>query len=136
MCALTGLFLRNYNTCFVFRLCKYATGYNVRLGTSCFSNSLRQHILGVIASVLLCAGSAVAQGQHSEDGEPRGSRSATIAVLPFVNISNNPSDESIALGITETIVSDLKGFSNFSVIETAAFFARKIRVQSLGGRMS
>lgn len=132
MCALTGLSLRNYNTCFVFRLCKYATGYNVRLVTSCFSNSLRQHILGVIVSILLCAGSAVAQGQQSEDGEPRGSRSVTIAILPLVNISNNPSDESIALGITETIVSDLKGFSNFSVIETAAFFREENKSTEFG----
>ena len=122
MCALTGLFLRNYSTCFVSRLRKYKTGYNVGLVTSFFSTSLRQHMLGVIASVLLCTGSAVAQGQQSEDGEPRGFRSSTIAVLPLANISNNPSDESIALGITETIVSDLKGFPNFSVIDTAAFF--------------
>ena len=59
----------------------------------------------------------------------------SIAVLPFVNMSGDPSQESFSDGITEDLITDLSNLENLIVISRSSVFSYKgkpIKVQQVG----
>lgn len=62
----------------------------------------------------------------------------SLAVLPFVNVSNDPSTEYLSDGITETIISTLSRLSDLRVMARSTVFKYKGRVvdpQAVGGEL-
>mgnify|MGYP001163754327 FL=1 len=64
---------------------------------------------------------AIAQEQSRDETEALPIRPGTLAVIPFVNISAEPLDDWIGVGIAETVSVDLKRFEAVSVIGRTAF---------------
>ena len=59
----------------------------------------------------------------------------SIAVLPFVNISGDPNQESFSDGITEDLITDLSNLENLIVIARNSVFTYKgkpVKVQQVG----
>lgn len=66
-------------------------------------------------------------------GDPQ--QEPSIAVLPFVNMSGDPSQESFSDGITEDLITDLSNLKNLIVIARNSVFAYKgkpVKVQQVG----
>src|SRR5262249_43055552 len=66
---------------------------------------------------------------------PVAAKPASIAVLPFENLSGDPADGRIADGITEDIITDLSRFREFAVIakdSTEAYRNKPIDVRRIG----
>lgn len=62
----------------------------------------------------------------------------SIVVLPFDNLSDDPTQEPFADGITEDIITDLSGISNLGVISSNTAFALKgsqIAAQEIGAKL-
>ncbi|MBP0582006.1 winged helix-turn-helix domain-containing protein [Labrys sp. LIt4] len=57
----------------------------------------------------------------------------SIAVLPFVNVSNDPEQESFADGLTEDLITDLSGISGLFVIARNSAFAYKGKAMDVRG---
>ena len=75
----------------------------------------------VIAGGLVLPATVSAQGAVADGGEVTPSRSGTVAVAPFVNISGRPTDDWIGAGIAETVTADLGRIDTVSVIGREAF---------------
>ena len=56
---------------------------------------------------------------------------AAIAVLPFVNMSNDPEQEYFSDGITEDIITGLQAYAHFPVIARTSTFTYKGKTQDL-----
>ncbi len=77
----------------------------------------------------------VATGAGSGNAAAVELRQASIAVLPFVNISGEPEQESFTDGITENIITDLSNLQNLIVIARNSVFTYKgkpVKVQQVG----
>ncbi|MGH6643373.1 MAG: winged helix-turn-helix domain-containing tetratricopeptide repeat protein, partial [Bradyrhizobium sp.] len=57
----------------------------------------------------------------------------SIAVLPFVNVSNDPEQESFADGLTEDLITDLSRFPGLFVIARNSVFAYKGKAMDVRG---
>ena len=75
----------------------------------------------VIAGGLAAPATVSTQQRVANGGEGPPSRPGTVAVAPFVNISGQPADDWIGVGIAETVTADLDQIDSFSVIGREAF---------------
>lgn len=103
-------------------------------------------LLIIISGVLLIFGyyylnvyrsdnSLVGQTVETDSDIIRESRGASIAVLPFQNFSDDPSQEYFSDGITNDIITDLSRFSNLFVIASHSVFTYKgkpVKVKEVG----
>jgi TolB-like protein/DNA-binding winged helix-turn-helix (wHTH) protein len=83
-------------------------------------------IAGVIAALVLIA-AAVAAWREPWLGEAPSVPRLSIVVLPFANLSNDPSQQYFADGITEDLTTDLSRLSHMMVISRASAFTYKDR---------
>ena len=82
--------------------------------------------LASTAAILVAPLSGVVQGQtpaaRSGLADLRPMQPRTVAVIPFANITGNPSDDWLGVGIAETVITDLnQRFEGLSVIESDIF---------------
>jgi len=70
----------------------------------------------VIAGVVLLGIMIVAGLSVQRDNVPKTTRSLSVAVLPFINMSGDPEQEYFADGITEDIITDFSRLSGLTVI--------------------
>jgi adenylate cyclase len=103
-------------------------------------------LLIIISGVLLIFGyyylnvyrsdnSLVGQTAETDSDIIRESRGASIAVLPFQNFSDDPSQEYFSDGITNDIITDLSRFSNLFVIASHSVFTykgKRVKVKEVG----
>jgi TolB-like protein/class 3 adenylate cyclase len=76
--------------------------------------------------------------QKRESGPARATAEASVAVLPFVNISSDPEQEYFADGITEDIITDLSRWQSLKVTSrnsTFRFKGKPIDVQRVGSEL-
>ncbi len=112
----------------------------------------RRWQIALLASVLILAAGALATWSYSlrPSGTPvevatvagpettaalQLPEQASIAVLPFVNLSGDPEQDSFADGITENIITDLSNLENLIVIARNSVFTYKgksVKVQQVG----
>ncbi len=104
---------------------------------------VRRRLKGLTAAfVALLVLAAVAVYVWMEDRRPEASypvssvsAEATIAVLPFTNLSGDPEQEYFSDGITNDLITDLSKFSNLFVIASNSVFTYKgkaVKVQDAG----
>ena len=74
---------------------------------------------GFTGTVQAQAGSQEAFGERVPDTSIR--RPHTVAVTPFVNLSGDPADDWVALGIAETVTTDLEQFPTLTVVRRESF---------------
>ncbi|MCY4030407.1 MAG: DUF5916 domain-containing protein [Acidobacteria bacterium] len=87
-----------------------------------------RHLVGLLAALAI-AGAGVAPA--AAQPEPRNESAArppavgdrALAIVPFVNLSGEPSDDWIGDGIVETTVAGLEQLDTVSILESAALFA-------------
>ena len=65
------------------------------------------------------------QAAPSEKGEPHRARGASIAVLPFKNLSNDQEQDYFSDGVTNDIITDLSKFHDLLVISSNTVFQYK-----------
>jgi TolB-like protein len=53
--------------------------------------------------------------EHTVRGE-----APTLAVLPLANLSGNPSNDYLGVGVAETLISDIAGVSGITVVSRTA----------------
>jgi TolB-like protein/DNA-binding winged helix-turn-helix (wHTH) protein/tetratricopeptide (TPR) repeat protein len=82
-------------------------------------------VIGLLAAVSLVLDLSGVRERLVADFSRRGITS--IAVLPFVNASNDPNSEYLSDGITETLIASLSQISNLRVMSAATIFAYKHR---------
>jgi len=88
--------------------------------------------VAVFALFLAAVPAAVAQDALTEGGESAARRPRTIAVAPFVNISDRPADTWIGPSITEAIAGDLAKREGVLVIGYEAFLSlRKTHAETV-----
>lgn len=78
------------------------------------------------------SGHTMQAGSTSSDGQKP---EASIAVLPFINLNNNPEEDYYIDGITNDIITDLSRISGLFVIASNTVFTYKgvaVKVQELG----
>jgi TolB-like protein/Tfp pilus assembly protein PilF len=74
-----------------------------------------------LALLLLGAGAYVFRSRSTEAGI------SAVAVLPFVNASNDPNSEYLSDGITESLINNLSRLPNLTVMSRASVFHYKAR---------
>ncbi len=74
---------------------------------------------------------AVAVGSSPADAAPAKPTAASVAVLPFLNLSADPENEFFTDGITEDIIAHLSKIRSLKVISRASVMAFKKRERSL-----
>ncbi len=79
----------------------------------------------VVALVTVVAGTALWQQPWVPEPTFRVSAKSSIAVLPFVNLNNDPADEYFSDGITNDIITDLSRFHDLFVIASNSVFTYK-----------
>jgi serine/threonine-protein kinase len=91
------------------------------------AGEIKRHKLGVgIAGVMLLAIAAIAYfGYFARDSGPGREAITSIAVLPFVNASNNPDAEYLSDGISESIINSLSQLPQLKVIARSSSFKFK-----------
>ena len=87
-----------------------------------------RHLVGLLAALALAgpgALSAAAQPESRSESEarPPAVGDGTLAIVPFVNLSGEPSDDWIGDGIVETTVAGLEQLETVSILESAALVA-------------
>jgi len=80
--------------------------------------------LGFIIAILLVGATATAYLFRSRSSDKGIS---SIAVLPFVNVSNDPNSEYLNDGITESLINNLSRLPNLTVMSRASVFHYKAR---------
>jgi serine/threonine protein kinase/tetratricopeptide (TPR) repeat protein len=86
------------------------------------SGSKRVWMAGVIASVLLLL---IAAGVYSFRGRSSSQEISSVAVLPFVNASNDSNSEYLSDGLTESLINNLSQVPNLAVMSRSAVFRYK-----------
>ena len=79
----------------------------------------------LVASVLIAAGVGVAITRWRQAHPGLGQEAASIAVLPFDNLSRNAADDYMADGLTETLITDLARVKGLLVIARNSSFQYK-----------
>ena len=74
-------------------------------------------------AVILVAGAAV--GFYFWHGKPDSSKVSSIAVLPFVNATNDTNNEYLSDGLTESLIGTLSQFPNLKVMARSTVFRYK-----------
>ena len=87
-----------------------------------------RHLVGLLAALAIAgAGVAPAAAQPEPRNEsatqPPAVGDPALAIVPFVNLSGEPSDDWIGDGIVETTVAGLEQLDTVSILESAALFA-------------
>ena len=87
-----------------------------------------RHLVGLLAALVVAgpdAGPAAAQPESRNESEARGTAlgDGKLAIVPFVNLSGEPSDDWIGDGIVETTVAGLEQLETVSILESAALVA-------------
>jgi eukaryotic-like serine/threonine-protein kinase len=78
--------------------------------------------VGAIVAVALLAGAAFLWRSRSDQDQI-----SSVAVMPFVNASNNPDSEYLSDGITESLINDLSRLPNLAVMARSSVFRYKGR---------
>ena len=87
-----------------------------------------RHLVGLLAALVIAGPGAVpATAQPDSRNESAARQPAvgdgTLAIVPFVNLSGEPSDDWIGDGIVETTVAGLEQLDTVSILESAALVA-------------
>jgi serine/threonine protein kinase/Tfp pilus assembly protein PilF len=85
------------------------------------ARSRKYLVAGVAAIVLLLA----AAGVYLVRGKPQAAKIDSIAVLPFVNATADPSNEYLSDGLTESLISSLSQLPNLKVMARSTVFRYK-----------
>jgi adenylate cyclase len=85
-----------------------------------FIETVRGRGYRFLGGIDTCGGPA-----HAEPQGPRAAHAASLAVLPFANLSDDPEQEYFSDGITEDIITELSRFSELVVIARNSSFAYK-----------
>jgi eukaryotic-like serine/threonine-protein kinase len=95
----------------------------------CIAGEIKRHKLGVgIAGVMLLAIAAVAYfGYFARYSSPGREAITSIAVLPFVNGSDNPDAEYLSDGISESLINSLSQVPKLRVVPRSTVFRYKGR---------
>jgi TolB-like protein len=99
------------------------------------SGSKRRNVAIVIAGLVLLAVAAFAYFKYfARDSAPLSAKEAitSIAVLPFVNASNNPDAEYLSDGISESLINNLSQLPALKVIARSSSFKFKGKSAELG----
>jgi eukaryotic-like serine/threonine-protein kinase len=80
--------------------------------------------LGFIISILLVGATATAYLFRSRN---RDQGISSVAVLPFVNVGNDPNSEYLSDGITESLINNLSRLPNLTIMSRASVFRYKAR---------
>jgi hypothetical protein len=79
----------------------------------------RNWIAGLAISVALVLLGAVAFLFHGRSGS---NEISSLAVLPFVNATNDPNSEYLSDGLTESLINNLRQIPNLAVMSRSAVF--------------
>jgi len=82
---------------------------------------------GLIAAALSAAAALILAGVFFWMRGQAGNEISSIAVMPFVNSSNDPNTEYLSDGITESLINDLSQLPNLSVMARSSVFHYKGR---------
>ena len=91
------------------------------------SGHRRHQGLLLVATALIAAGLGLAIARWRQAQPKLGQEAASIAVLPFDNLSGNAEDEYLADGLTETLITDLARVKGLLVIARNSSFQYKGR---------
>ena len=87
------------------------------------SSSSRKYVIaGIAAAVLVVAGAA---GTYLLRGRSEARKVTSIAVLPFVNATADPTNEYLSDGLTESLIGALSQLPNFKVMARSTVFRFK-----------
>jgi serine/threonine protein kinase/tetratricopeptide (TPR) repeat protein len=86
-------------------------------------NHRRKYWMGGMLAVLLAA--AVATGPYLLRGRGEGGKISSLAVLPFVNATNDPNNEYLSDGLTESLIGTLSQLPNIKVMARSTVFRFK-----------
>jgi serine/threonine protein kinase/Tfp pilus assembly protein PilF len=81
-----------------------------------------KYLIGAVAAILLLAAAA---GVYFLRGRPEGGQIHSVAVLPFVNATADPSNEYLSDGMTESLISALSQLPDLKVMARSTVFRFK-----------
>jgi eukaryotic-like serine/threonine-protein kinase len=85
------------------------------------SKTLVWAIAGIVALALVAGGAFLWRSRNNSD------QITSVAVMPFVNASNNPDSEYLSDGITESLINNLSQLPNLTVMARSSVFRYKGR---------
>jgi serine/threonine protein kinase/Tfp pilus assembly protein PilF len=100
------------------------SGYQTSPSAPVVVSSGKWRWIAVLAMVAILAGIAGAYLYRSRSGQQE---ITSVAVLPFVNASNDPNSEYLSDGITESLINSLSQVPNLAVMSRSAVFRYKGR---------
>jgi eukaryotic-like serine/threonine-protein kinase len=86
------------------------------------ASSRKYAIVGVVAAILVAA---AAGGFYFLRGKPQSQQIDSIAVLPFVNATDDPSNEYMTDGLTDSLIGALSQLPNMKVMARSTVFRYK-----------
>jgi serine/threonine-protein kinase len=92
----------------------------------------RRWVAGLVVALMLVLVGAAAYLSHSRSSQQEIS---SVAVLPFINASNDPNSEYLSDGITESLINTLSQVPNLTVMSRASVFhfkGREVDPQTVG----
>jgi serine/threonine protein kinase len=82
------------------------------------SKTMAWAIAGIIALALVAGGAFLWRSRSTSD------QITSVAVMPFVNASNDPNSEYLSDGTTESLINNLSQLPNLTVVRSSAFRSR------------
>jgi adenylate cyclase len=122
------------------------TGFLQRFGAAAFARPQTKWVgsAAVLTAVVALAGILVGlgfvrvSGPESAAGAPAQPRGPTLAVLPFDNLSGDPSQDFFSDGVSEALITDISRFDTLHVLArntTFVFKKKAVDVEELGRQL-